>query len=200
MSDLIIFLKTPKPGFVKTRLASTLGPEAACAAYCQLVETVIDHVSELNQVVLCFTPDNAADQIMPWLRSGWALVPQGAGDLGKRLNRAFEAAFNSGKKRVVIIGSDCPDLSAQDIRDAWTALETHELVIGPANDGGYWLIGLSQTQPELFEDMAWSTNQVFLETMKRARKINLRVKVLRELADIDTEIDWSRFLANRKHS
>jgi hypothetical protein len=161
---------------------------------------VVHNLSELNQVVLSFTPDNAADQIMPWLRNGWALAPQGAGDLGERLNKAFEAAFNDGKERVVIIGSDCPDVSVQDIRDAWTALESHELVIGPANDGGYWLIGLSQMQPELFEHMVWSTDQVFLETMKRAMELNLRVKVLRELADIDTEVDWRQFLANRKHS
>lgn len=191
---LVVFLKAPRPGSVKTRLAETLGADAACAAYRQLVETLLVHLAPLHAVELCFTPADASAEISPWLRADWSAAPQSAGDLGRRLHAAFTEHFLADAERVVIIGSDCPAVTATDIEDAWRALDGHDVVLGPALDGGYWLIGLRAPQAALFSEMPWSTNAVFAETMHRARESDLRVALLRELSDVDTAADWERWL------
>lgn len=198
-SRLVVFLKAPRSGLVKTRLAEALGPDAACAAYRQLVETLLAHLAPLPAVELCFTPADASAEIHPWLRNDWSTCPQSEGDLGERLHAAFTEHFLSDAEHVVIIGSDCPNVTATDIEDAWLALEGHDVVLGPALDGGYWLIGLRAPQPGLFAAMPWSTDAVFSETMRRARESGLRVASLRELADVDTAADWERWLRRVGH-
>lgn len=192
-SRLVVFLKAPRVGAVKTRLAEALGPEAACAAYRQLVAALLANLAPLPKVELCFAPVEAGAEINPWLRPGWSACPQTEGDLGERLHAAFAEHFVSDAQHVVIIGSDCPDVTAMDIEDSWLALESHDVVLGPALDGGYWLIGLRAPQPGLFTTMPWSTDNVFSETMCRARESDLRVAVLRELSDVDTVADWTRW-------
>lgn len=194
--QLLIFVKAPRAGAVKTRLAESVGATAACAAYRTLVETLVKHLCDLREVKLCFTPDDAASEIRPWLRDGWSRAPQGDGDLGARLHRAFADVFAAGVTRAVVIGSDCPAVTSRDIEAAWRALATHDLVLGPARDGGYWLIGLRAACPALFEQMAWSTSLVLDETLRRAERLGLRAKLLRELADVDTATDWQEFLAS----
>lgn len=193
-SRVVVFLKAPRPGAVKTRLAGTLGPDAACAAYRRLVEALLANLAPLPRVELCFTPTEAGAEIQPWVRPGWLTCPQVGGDLGERLHAAFAEHFETDAQHVVIIGSDCPDVTATDIEDAWLALEGHDVVLGPALDGGYWLIGLRAPQPALFAGIPWSTDRVFGETMCRARETGLRVALLRELADVDTAADWERWL------
>lgn len=193
-SRVVVFLKAPRPGAVKTRLAGTLGPDAACAAYRRLVEALLANLAPLPRVELCFTPAEAGAEIQPWVRPGWLTCPQVGGDLGERLHAAFAEHFETDAQHVVIIGSDCPDVTAVDIEDAWLALEGHDVVLGPALDGGYWLIGLRAPQPALFAGIPWSTDRVFGETMCRARETGLRVALLRELADVDTAADWERWL------
>jgi rSAM/selenodomain-associated transferase 1 len=197
-SALIVFLKAPRPGQVKTRLAKNIGAEAACAAYRQLTETVLDRVSPQSSAQLRYAPDDAFAEIQPWLRPGWEAAAQGPGDLGERLHAAFVETFNQGAARVVIIGSDCPGVSARDIEAAWAALKANDVVIGPATDGGYWLIGLREPQSALFKEMAWSTKTVFQETVKRCEAAGLSVKLLRELADVDTETDWLAYSKTSK--
>ena len=192
---LIVFLKAPRAGAVKTRLAATLGAAEACAAYRRLVETLLPQLAALENVELCFTPDDAGSEIMPWARTTWRLTAQETGDLGSRLDRAFRRAFDEGAKRIVIIGSDCPGVVASDIQAAWTALLSLDVVLGPATDGGYWLIGLRAPQPELFANLPWSTNAVLRETLEWCRVGGLTTQLLRELSDVDTEADWRRFLA-----
>ena len=196
--QLIIFLKAPRPGAVKTRLAKAIGAPAAGVAYRQLVETLLNQLQGIDGVELCFTPDDAADEVQHWLKEGWSSGPQGDGDLGQRLQFAFERAFQAGAKRVAIIGSDCPAVRVEDIREAWGALQTHDVVLGPATDGGYWLIGLRRPQPSLFRDIHWSTKDVFAQTMRRVQHAGLRVELLRELADVDTDREWRAFLAAEK--
>ncbi|PYK99193.1 MAG: hypothetical protein DME19_09535 [Verrucomicrobia bacterium] len=191
---LIIFVKAPRPGAVKTRLGEAIGAEASCAAYRQLVEALLRRLQRLSAVELGFSPDDAAGEIQTWLKRGWTTRPQGAGNLGQRLQSAFERAFVTGVKRAVIIGSDCPAVTAEDIYEAWNGLRTHDVVLGPATDGGYWLIGLRRLQPELFHRIPWSTETVFGETMKRIRQAGLDVQLLRELSDVDTAHDWRAFL------
>lgn len=198
--QLIVFLKAPRPGTVKTRLAQTAGAERACAIYREMVETVLTSLGPVRQVTLCFAPDDAEDEIKPWRRAGWAAAPQGDGDLGERLHRAFASAFAAGAERVVIIGSDCPEVRSSDVRAAWQELRSFDLVAGPAADGGYWLIGLRAPQPELFRDIAWSSDQVLGQTLARAKALGLRIQLLRILTDIDTEADWNAHVADAKRS
>jgi rSAM/selenodomain-associated transferase 1 len=113
------------------------------------------------------------------------------------MQRAFLHAFATGGERVVMIGSDCPTVTSEDIETAWTALASHDLVLGPAADGGYWLIGLRTALPELFEGIAWSTNAVLGATLKRAAHLDLRIQFLSERTDIDTENDWQEFLRRK---
>jgi hypothetical protein len=196
MSDrLMIFVKAPRPGQVKTRLAQALGAEAASAVYRHLVERLLERLNGLWPVELCFTPEDARSEIEPWLRTGWTARAQSPGDLGRRLSVAFEAAFDQGVTRAVVIGSDCVEVEPHDIHLAWAELDAHDLVVGPAQDGGYWLIALRHPQPLLFEGIPWSTSRVLATTLARARSLRLPVKLLRTLGDIDTLEDWQRYVS-----
>jgi hypothetical protein len=197
---LIVFLKAPREGLVKTRLAREIGAAAVCEAYRILVETLLQQIASLRDVELRFTPDDAEAEIRSWLRPGWQAQPQGDGHLGKRLQTAFAKGFQAGATRVAIIGSDCPDVTAEDIRQAWDGLSAHEVVLGPASDGGYWLIGLNRLQPALFEAIPWSSENVLAETLRRAQQAGLRVRLLRVLSDIDTEADWRHWKARMRQA
>jgi uncharacterized protein len=190
---LIIFVKAPRPREVKTRLAEGIGPEAACEAYCELVDRVLDQVSSFRDVELRFAPDDAVKEVKPWLRANWTATAQGRGHLGERLTRTFADAFAEGCARVVAIGSDCPDLTARDVMEAWNALETQEVVVGPASDGGYWLIGLNAQCDRIFEQIDWSTARVFDQTMERVKASGKSYHLLRQLTDVDTEYDWKAY-------
>ena len=180
---------------MKTRLAANLGAEAACAAHVRLVETVLRTLSELDGVELRFTPDDSRAEIERWLRPGWHATPQGPGDLGEKLMRAVRETLASGVRRVAVVGSDCPEMTAADIGAAWKALADHDVVIGPATDGGYWLIGLRSGDAKVFDGISWSTSVVLEQTLARCRAARLDVKRLRELPDVDTFEDWQRFCA-----
>lgn len=196
---LIIFVKAPRAGMVKTRLASAIGAEAACAAYRKLAGELFQRLHALCSVELRFSPDDAANEISQWRRQDWQLQPQGEGDLGMRMARAFDDAFANGARYVVVIGSDCPGIMPTDIESAWIGLRGKDVVIGPARDGGYWLIGLRLAQPALFQGIEWSSDKVLEQTLGRARERDLKVEMLRELSDVDTERDWLDFLARNKH-
>jgi rSAM/selenodomain-associated transferase 1 len=159
------------------------------------VEAVLGGLEGLKDLELRFTPGDALPEIQGWLRRGWRASPQGEGDLGQRLNRAFADALADGTKRVVIVGSDCPYLHAEDIRTAWAGLESCDVVLGPAEDGGYWLIGLRAMQPTLFTEMLWSSDKVLSETIARAKALGLKTFLLRTLSDVDTAEDWERFIS-----
>lgn len=191
--QLIIFVKAPRPGFVKTRLAATVGAETALDTYQTLVEVIRSNLETISDVDLHFTPDDASDEIAPWLCENWTLSPQAEGDLGNKLKHAFHRAFAQGAKRVAIIGSDCPYVAADDIRGAFSELSHHDLVIGPAHDGGYWLIALNAPAPGLFEEINWSTETVLQETLKKAKNEGLSISQLRKLSDVDDVADLMRF-------
>lgn len=195
---LIIFVKAPRPGFVKTRLAQTLGAEAACAVYVQLVLSTLHRLQTLQNVELRFTPDDAAAEVAPWLRSPWTATPQGRGDLGVRLSRAFGDAFAAGYEYVSVVGSDCPAIAASDVLDSWNLLAHNDAVIGPASDGGYWLIALKAPAPDLFAKIDWSTPRVLEQTVAKVTRTNRSCYLLRQLTDIDTVDDWNRFMAENQ--
>lgn len=196
---LIVFVRAPRPGFVKTRLAAALGVEAACAAYRELVDHLLPKLElPTLKVELRFTPDDAAAELAPWLRPGWQLRPQGEGDLGARLERAVADSIAAGFSRCLIIGTDCPYLTSTDLNEAEAALDTHQVVLGPAVDGGYWLIGLCASSENLFRDIPWSTGEVLSTTLKAAQVAGLKVHLLRTLEDIDTAADWARYQQGRQ--
>ena len=194
---VIVFLKAPRPGFVKTRIATELDAEGAAAIYQVLVGITLSRLESRSEVELRFAPDDAAGELSHWRRPAWQLRPQGDGDLGARMGRAIDDAFSEGVARVLVIGTDCPEIEASDLDDGFSALEGHDLVVGPAVDGGYWLLGLDRPRPELMRDMRWSGDRVFDTTMHRARDAGLRVAELRRLRDIDTLEDWRTWLRER---
>jgi uncharacterized protein len=197
---LIVFVKAPRPGAVKTRLAVSIGPQAACDAYVFLVNRLLRQLTSLASVELRFSPDDALGEVKSWLQRDWAAAPQGEGDLGKRLTAAFVHAFAEGCTRVVAIGSDCPEVNASDVNDAWNALESQDVALGPASDGGYWLIGLNAKNDGIFQQIDWSTSRVFEQTMQWIKANGKSYHLLRELSDIDTEEDWKAFTSRMTKS
>jgi hypothetical protein len=192
-NQLIIFVKAPRPGHVKTRLAEAIGAGAACSAYREMVEALLRNLRGLDDIQLRFTPDDALAEISHWVHPPWTAAPQVSGDLTQKLIAAFHEAFASGAERVAIIGSDSPDISRTDIQSAWAALTDHDVVLGPTEDGGYWLIGLRAERPALFQNIPWSSNSVLQETLARAETAALKTSLLRVLPDIDTVEDLRRF-------
>ncbi len=190
----LVFLKVPALGRGKSRLASTLGPEAALEVAKFLLARALAACAPLPNVRLCYTPSTEGETVCPWIQPGWSWRPQSDGTLGHRLSQAFQEAFDEGARGVQVIGTDCPDLKTNDLLEAEQMLEHYDVVIGPARDGGYWLLGMRRFVPELFADIPWSTDKVLDRTLERARDLSLRLYLLRTLNDIDTEADWRSFL------
>lgn len=193
---LIVFVRAPQEGVVKTRLAASLGTSAALEIYRRLMTTLCNNLDALppGSVEFRHTPDDGGLLLSPWMRRGWTRQPQGTGTLGERLERATVEAFSSGVQRLVIIGSDCPELTASDIHSAWEALHSHDVVLGPAEDGGYWAIGLRAPTSEVFHDIPWSTASVMEKTLEQCRAQKLSTRTLRRLRDVDTQADWEAWI------
>ena len=183
-----VFVKLPRPGAVKTRLVPALGPQAAAELYEALVEAVLagtePQAGEYERLVY-YAPSDAVEAIRAWLPGG-RLRHQCEGDLGTRLADAFARAFGRGAQRVAIVGSDVPGLNRRVVLDAFVALDGADVVIGPAHDGGYYLVALREAHPELFRGVSWSTASVLAETLDRAFRAGLSVATLGPLRDVDT--------------
>ncbi len=194
--NLLVFARAPRPGAVKTRLARTLGDERAAALYRRMGRVVIDRVAgSPATVTVCFTPDGAEREVREWLGAGAARYwPQGSGDLGERMSRMFDRAFE-GSGRAVVIGTDAPAVDRTTIRRALSALDSADVVVGPSRDGGYYLLGLRQPRPRLFRGIRWSTGSVMRETLDRARADGLAVTLLEVESDIDTAADLTPGIA-----
>lgn len=189
---VLIFVRAPERGRVKTRLAAGIGAEAALRVYTRLAHHAVAQALALAPeaaVRVCFTPAHAGERVRRWLGEGPTYRPQGAGDLGERLERAFGEAFADGYESVLVIGSDLPDLSTTLLRHALRLLEEREAVLGPARDGGYYLLGLRRHLPELFQGIAWSTERVFAQTLARLRAAGIEPALLETLADVDVAAD-----------
>ncbi len=193
-TKLIIFAKAPRLGQVKSRLAASIGETAACDAYKKIAKHLLENLRELQNVEIRFAPDDAENEMRNWLGDSFVYASQGNGDLGSRLQRAFAESFEEGNRRVLIIGSDCPYVITQDIQLAEEALATNDIVLGPATDGGYWLIGMREPQPALFQNIPWSADTVLETTLGRCRENHLSFQLLRTLDDIDVAADWNKFL------
>ena len=158
MRRLLVFLKYPTPGQVKTRLAEVVGAEAAATIYRACVELTLERLRPLaSEAIICAEPASTCGSVRAWLGSAWHVHPQVGQTLGERLAYATSEAFEDGTRRVLCIGTDSPWLTPDDIDVAFAALEQAEVVLGPTEDGGYYLIGLSRQIPELFDGMAWGS-------------------------------------------
>jgi rSAM/selenodomain-associated transferase 1 len=190
---LLIFAREPELGRVKTRLAAGIGAAAALAVYRELLALTAAAVAAAQvpaTVWLAAAPANA-DPHQPrpeWPGLPWCVQPT-TDSLGARMAQAFAEAFGAGAGRVVIIGTDCPGLSAELLRQAFDQLLQHDLVIGPADDGGYYLLGMNQLHPELFDGKEWSTATVLPATLADAVRLGLRVAQLSTLHDVDSAQD-----------
>lgn len=187
---LIMFVKYPEPGQVKSRLADVLGDREAAHVYKAVTESLFCAVAPSSKdavydMAVAYAPADAADAMRTWLGSTLQLMPQTGGDLGRRINSAFKHGFARGYKSIVIIGSDCPVVTRELINEALHKLDSNDAVIGPAADGGYYLIGLCRPAPELFTGIAWSTEQVLRQTIEQCNAAHLTHALLPELRDID---------------
>lgn len=186
---LIIFARYPQTGQVKTRLIPALGPEGAAQLHRLMTEDCVRRLAPgCAQTEICFDGEDQAS-MRDWLGCGLSYAPQGRGDLGQRMLRALQRAFADGHRRAVLVGTDIPALEAAHIRQAGELLEQHQLVLGPAADGGYYLIGLRQAHPELFAGISWGSSEVLRQTMLEASALGLSVAQLPELADVDRPDD-----------
>jgi uncharacterized protein len=189
MKTVCLFLKSPRVGEAKTRLAREIGATRASAIYRALVGRQAAEIPLGWRVTVYFSPANADEEMRRWLaprlREGTGFVPQCDGDLGRRLETAVRAELDRGSERVFLIGGDCPGLSRDYFHEADQALSDADIVIGPAQDGGYVLLGLKGPHDTLFRDIAWSTGDVLEQTIEAARALKLSVSLLRTLVDID---------------
>lgn len=193
---LIVFLKYPETNKVKTRLGKDIGPRGAMELYRETAGFVAESFSgsENWTTFFFYTPRGRKKEILEWLGDKEALFfTQQTGSLGRRMSRAFEKCFSLGFRNVVIIGTDCVMITEEDVETAFSLLSggEFEAVLGPATDGGYYLLGLRGKTDAVFQDMQWSTSRVFKETERRIRESGLRHAVMRELSDIDEEKDIS---------
>ncbi len=193
MQHLIIFTRYPEPGKTKTRLIPALGAEGAANFQRQMTEKTVQTVRELAasssvSLEVRYTGGNL-ELMQGWLGADLQYNLQGDGDLGDRLQESFEMAFDTGKSAIIAIGTDCLDLSVEILAEAFEKLQKQEIVIGPADDGGYYLIGLSRWIPEIFIGISWGTSEVFQQTLMICKKLNLSVEFLPMLADIDRPED-----------
>ncbi|HBF21737.1 MAG: glycosyltransferase [Owenweeksia sp.] len=188
---LLIFIKNPIQGKVKTRLGKDLGHHQAVEIYKKLLEVTRLAALGVNAARQLYYGDfiNQEDN---WSPQDFEKKLQHGNDLGARMHEAFVKGFDEGYKKIVIIGSDCPEMDAQTLEEAFRKLEDHNVVIGPANDGGYYLLGLSQ-KVNIFENVDWSTESVFDQTLAQVKKQGLSRALLPEKTDLDTIDDLKKF-------
>lgn len=204
---VMLFTKYPTPGYAKTRLASTVGADHAAQISRLLSERIVQTIrrfiatnpqpiiSTIHYTTITST-DTDLDLMRAWLGTPAApyenceqLIRQTSGDLGERLRAAFEHSFGQGVEKVVVVGADIPEISCAILGEAFEQLDGADVVIGPAEDGGYYLLGMRELHAQLFQGVEWSTDSVFESTVRIAESVGLSVAKLRRLRDIDVPAD-----------
>jgi len=191
---LVIFAKAPIPGQVKTRLCPPLTPDEAATLHGSFVLDTLERTKTavpklklpLDRYLACAPSSTLVFFKIMEERQGVALIDQVGDDLGARMNQSFEAMFARGYHRVLIVGTDVPTLPLEQYKHALTLMETHDLVLGPALDGGYYLIGLKQPAPDLFVGIPWSTEKVLGLTQERATNLGLKTALTSPWRDVDS--------------
>lgn len=191
---IIIFVRTPELGKVKTRLAASIGNEEALDVYVKLLQHTLEIVQQITADKFVYYADAFLDEDMWSAINANRFVQQGEG-LGDRLQHACSAVANLGYKKMIILGSDCPELSPDIIRKGLFILDGKDACIGPAKDGGYYLLGLKNYHHTIFENIDWSTDKVCAQTCAQLTDAGLTYEMLPELSDIDTVEDLLHFPA-----
>ena len=189
---LVVFTCYPVPGQTKRRLISAAGAVRAAELQRRMTVATLATARELQRLagidIEVRHSGGSHRRMRQWLGGGVACKPQGDGDLGQRMKRAFDDAFAAGGGKVAIVGTDCPGLTVENLCEAFDALDAGDVALGPSTDGGYWLIGLRRPA-DLFADVAWSTESVLSQTLERAREAALTVRTLSMLTNIDRPDD-----------
>jgi hypothetical protein len=200
LSDhVIVFARFPTPGATKTRLASAIGDERAAAVSHEMTAETLRKLIALRDLQLCSLEIRVSGGGLADFRDilgpEHSYVPQGTGDLGDRMSRAVDDGFQCGAQKVVLVGSDCPELGVEHVTAALACLEENNVVIGPATDGGYYLLGLSGPTPELFKNIEWGGPNVLEQTLESVARAGATVGMLETLSDVDRPDDlaaWDR--------
>lgn len=193
MRQLGIFAKYWQPGTVKTRLAATIGAARASRIYRAFLDVLLRRLEGLaDRYVLAVTPADRRAEFVSLAAGIWNIEPQSPGDLGARIEHYFHRALAAGASRAVLLGSDSPTLPMEHVQQAWRALAQYRVVLGPARDGGYYLVGIRGRVPPMFDNMAWGTSSVWEETTHRLRRAGIPYAVLPEWYDVDTGDDLRR--------
>ena len=180
---IIVFVRSPELGKVKTRLARSIGDQSALNSYKILLKHTAAVLRDLSFDKVVYFSEKIDNNDF-WENSLFEKKLQKGADLGERMHHAFDTAFNKGYKKVLIIGSDLFDLTSSLITSAFEALETYDISIGPSLDGGYYLLGMKKLQPEVFKNKKWGTDSVLENTLQDLKK--QKIKLLKALNDIDT--------------
>jgi rSAM/selenodomain-associated transferase 1 len=198
-NTLIVFLKYPEAGKVKTRLAKDVGDQRAAEIYSQMSKTIIENVLDVSgyRTIIFYNPPEKENEIRDWLGNKQCpITPQAGETLGDKIVDALAQVFSSGADKAVIIGTDCIDVSSETITQAINSLEEVDVVLGPAMDGGYYLLGLNNHIPEIFQEIEWSTDRVLNQTLERIKDKKLSFELLKTLKDIDTLDDFNSQLGS----
>jgi rSAM/selenodomain-associated transferase 1 len=185
---LMVFIKNPVLGKVKTRLAKSIGDEKALHVYHLLLDHTQKTVRRINTDKAVYYSDYINEDDI-WKNAEFQKFVQLGDNLGKRMSKAFLESFKMGYKKVVIIGGDCFELNEKIINDAFKILEENEVALGPAKDGGYYLLGMRNYYWQLFENKIWSTQTVLSDTLLDLSNLNLSFKLLPTISDVDDEKD-----------
>ena len=188
---LIIFVRNPELGKVKTRLAQTLGDQRALEIYLALLQHT-RQIAERTEASRLLFYSHFIDVDDDWPNDFFEKSLQVQGDLGAKITAGFQKAFEE-HAQVLIIGSDCASLTTAIVEEGFEALNTHDFVLGPALDGGYYLLGMNSFTPSLFEDMPWSTDQVASLSLEKMKALGGRCHLLPALSDIDFAEDWEKY-------
>ena len=200
---VVLFVKEPRPGGVKTRLAQHIGEEAAARLYRCFVVDTLSTIAELHEPLRIFYhPESAADAIQKWLNGEYSYVAQVGRDLGQRMKNAFVQSFEEGFEKVILVGSDIPDLPGEFLREGLDALESKDTTIGPCADGGYYLVGFSRGGflPEAFDGVPWSCRNTLKMTLDVLKQHNRRTHLLGKWDDVDTWADVQRLLQRTENT
>ena len=190
---LLLFTRYPRAGEAKTRLIPALGGQGAAILQQTMSEQTFAMARKLSKrrkiSLQIYYTGGSQREMQQWLNGTIPCIRQIEGNLGDRLSDAFRAAFAGRMLKVIAIGTDCPSLTPEIVAKSFQNLTDHDLVLGPALDGGYYLIGLKKEEPALFSQIPWGQNQVLDLTLRRAGKLGLSVHLLELLADVDRPED-----------
>jgi rSAM/selenodomain-associated transferase 1 len=194
MNSIVIFVKYPAPGKVKTRLGAQIGYRLAADLYHLFIDQTLEIArrAEADNIYIAYEPKERSDDFEKLVPDGFNCFPQHGQDLGQRMLNAFEYVLNQNSNKVIILGSDSPTLPVHIVKDAFTRLAAFDLVLGPAEDGGYYLIGVKRPYQGIFDNIEWSSPSVLQNTLERASELGIHYSLLPQWYDVDTLADLRR--------